>query len=178
VLDRTKLVDIEKFTASNQQFYACAFFPATRRAHFAQAVALGLQPAEALVDPHAVIARSVRIGNATFINAGAIIGAVTMIGDCVLINRGATIGHHCAIGDFASIGPGATLASNIRVGDGSIIGAGATVLPDVRIGENCVIAGGSLVSKDVADGAFVVGVPAKPRPFDPLASALFIEDGE
>lgn len=178
VFDRSKLVDIGDFKNFDADFYACAFLPSTRRAYFERAVALSMTPADALVDPNAVIARSVRVGDASFINAGAIVGAVSMVGDCVLINRGVTIGHHCIIGDFASIGPGANLASNIHVGDGTVIGAGATVLPDIRIGENCVIAGGSLVSRDVPDDCFVVGVPAKPRPFDSKTSRLFVEDGE
>lgn len=178
VFDRSTLVDIADFKGSDDGFYACAFFPGTRRGYFERAEALGMAPADPLVDPNAIIARNVRIGDASFLNAAAVVGAVSMIGDGVLINRGVTIGHHCIIGDFVSIGPGANLASNIHVGEGSIIGAGATILPDVRIGENCIVAGGSVVRKNVPDDTFVVGAPAKPRPFDAKASSLFVEDGE
>ena len=116
ILDRSKIVDLADFKVPDDGagFYACAFFPATRKAHFARAQALGLSPADALIDPYSVLARSIRVGGGSFINAGTIIGAVTMIGEAVLINRGVTIGHHCIIGDFSSIGPGATLASNIH----------------------------------------------------------------
>lgn len=180
ILDLSKVVEIEDFDpkASCGRFYTCAFSSRTRKAFSDQAEALGLAPAEALVDPNAVLARSVRIGDGSFINAGAIIGAASILGEGVLINRAASIGHHALIGDFASIGPGATLAGNIRVGSGTIIGAGAIILPDVRIGENCLVAGGSLVREDVPDDTFVAGAPAKSRPFDPEKSTLYIQDGE
>ncbi|MFQ8600733.1 MAG: hypothetical protein ACLSAP_09250 [Oscillospiraceae bacterium] len=38
-----------------------------------------------------------------------------------------------------------------------------TVLPGVTIGENAIVAAGAVVTKDVADGATVMGVPAKAR---------------
>lgn len=180
VLDSSRVVAIEDFTAPRDggRFYACAFTAARRQALFDRAEALGLTPAPALVDPHAVLARSVRIDDGSFVNAGAVIGALSFIGRGVLINRSASIGHHAMIGDFVSIGPGATLAGNIRVGAGTIIGAGATILPDIRIGENALIAGGSLVRENVPDATFVAGNPAKARPFDPTKSTLYVEDGE
>lgn len=179
-LDSSRVVELGRFTPADNHspFYVCAFTAARRRQLFAQAEALGLKPAPALIDPHAVLARSARIGEASFINAGVVIGALSLIGRGVLVNRAASIGHHALIGDFVSIGPGATLAGNIRVGEGTIIGAGATILPDIRIGENALIAGGSLVRADVPDGAFVAGNPAKERPFNPSASSLYVEDGE
>lgn len=180
IFDSSTLVDLQDFepNRSCRRFYACAFASNTREKFFGKAIALGLEPAEALIDPHAVLARSVRIGDGTFVNAGGIVGAVSMIGQGVLINRSASVGHHALIGDYVSIGPGATLAGNIHVGANTIIGAGATVLPDIRIGRNCVVAGGSLVREHVPDDTFVAGVPATPRPFDPVRSSLYIEDGE
>lgn len=179
-LDASKVVSIDDFhpVPKEGRFYACAFTAARRRDLFARAESLGLAAAPALIDPHAVLARSVRIDDGSFLNAGAIVGALSFIGAGVLINRAASVGHHAMIGDFVSIGPGATLAGNIHVGAGTIIGAGATILPDIRIGENALIAGGSLVRENVPDGAFVAGNPAKARPFDPTKSTLYVEDGE
>jgi sugar O-acyltransferase (sialic acid O-acetyltransferase NeuD family) len=179
VLQTDMIVDLAVFDpADSDPFYACAFAPHRRKELFDQAIALGLRPAPALVDPNAILARSVRIGLGSFVNAGVIIGAVAHIGDGVLINRAASVGHHTMIGDFVSIGPAATLAGNVRVGAGSIIGAGAVVLPDVRIGENCVIAGGALVRKHVKDNTCVSGNPARSIPFNIRKSSLWIEDAE
>lgn len=178
-LARDIIIDLEDFEPhQDAQYLACAFAPRRRKALADQAQALGLTLAPALIDPHAVVARSVRIGDGSFINAGVVIGALTLIGENVLINRTASIGHHCLLGDYISIGPGATLAGNIRVGEGTIIGAGATILPDIRIGEGCIVAGGSLVREEVPDNTFVAGNPATARPFDPQSSSLYIEDGE
>ncbi|MBW7921430.1 MAG: acetyltransferase [Rubellimicrobium sp.] len=179
VMDPAPVVELARFAPQGAApFLACAFTPARRRALAEQAGALGLVPAPALVDPHAVLARSVRAGEASFVNAGAIIGALSLLGQGVLVNRAASIGHHAMIGDFTSIGPGAVLAGNIHVGAGCMIGAGAVILPDLRIGAGCIIAAGSLVREDVPDGAFVAGSPARARVFDPARSALNIEGAE
>lgn len=159
-------------------FYACAFEPIRRAELTSQAISLGLSLADAIVDPHAVVARSVRLGAGTWINVGAIVGAASVLGEGVLVNRGTTIGHHALVGDGVSFGPGVTVAGNVRVGAGAMIGIGSVVLPDVRIGEGAVVAGGSLVREDVAPGAFVAGSPATERPWRRERSTLHIQDGE
>jgi sugar O-acyltransferase (sialic acid O-acetyltransferase NeuD family) len=174
ILDVMRVVELDAFRSSptGDSFIACAFSP-VRRVELAElAASLSLHMAPALVDPHAVLAPSVRTGVGTFINAGAVIGAVTAIGRNVLINRSVSIGHHCVIGDNVSIGPGVTAAGNIQIGAGSIIGAGATILPGIRIGRNAVVSAGALVRRNVADGVFVDGQPAIERPFKLARSSL------
>ena len=178
-LDRRRLVDLADFSPeAGAPFIAVAFAPARRAELVAQARALGLKLAPALVDPTAILPRSIRIGEGTFINAGVVIGGLSMIGEGVLVNRAASLGHHCVLGDYVSVGPGATLAGNIHVGANTVIGAGAVIQPDVRIGANAVIAAGSVVRKPVEDGALVVGNPAEAKPFRPRRSSLSVEDGE
>ena len=179
LLDRRALIDLLDFSPEiGARFIASAFAPARRRALIEQAEALGLMKAPGLVDPTAIVPRSARVGDASFINAGVVIGALSFIGEGVLVNRAASLGHHTVLEDFVSIGPGATLAGNIHVGPGSMIGAGAIILPNVRIGENVIVSAGSLVRKHVPDGAFVIGNPAVERPFNRRRSSLNIEDGE
>jgi sugar O-acyltransferase (sialic acid O-acetyltransferase NeuD family) len=179
LMDRSKLVDIADFAPPRGGlFLVAAFAPGRRRALVEQAVGLGLAPAPALVDPTAILPRSLRIGAGSFVNAGVVIGALSMIGENVLVNRAASLGHHTVLGDFVSIGPGATLAGNIRVGAGAMIGAGSTILPNVRIGENAIVSAGSVVRKHVPDGGFVVGNPAVVKPFNVRRSSLDMEDGE
>lgn len=179
LIDRRALVDLADFTPpAHGRFLATAFAPERRRALIAQAMALGLQPCPALIDPTAILPRTARIGDGSFINAGVVIGALAMIGDGVLVNRAASLGHHCMLGDHVSIGPGAVLAGNIHVGEGAMIGAGSVILPDVRIGAHAIISAGSVVRKHVDEHAFVVGNPAVQKPFNRRRSALNIEDGE
>ncbi len=179
VTDRSRLVELNAFTPiPGAAFIASAFAPQRRRALVEQALAMDLVKARAIIDPTAILPRSVRVGDATFINAGVVIGAITLIGEGVLVNRAASLGHHTVLSDFASVGPGATLAGNVHVGANAVIGAGTTILPDVRIGENAIVSAGSVVRKHVADGAFVAGNPAVCLRFNPRRSALNVEDGE
>jgi sugar O-acyltransferase (sialic acid O-acetyltransferase NeuD family) len=172
-------VSLDAFEApEGAEFLACAFAPGRRRELVAMGRERGLSLASALVDPHAVLARSVRLGEGTFVNAGALVGAVTMIGEGVLVNRAASIGHHCLVQDYASLGPGATLAGNIHVGAGAVIGAGAVVLPNLRIGEGAIVAAGAVVRGHVRPGTLVAGHPARPHSHNPARSSLNVEDGE
>ncbi len=134
ILDRRAVVDLADFEPpEGGRFIPIAFQP-QRRAELAQmALDLGLALAESLVDPTAILPRSIHIGDGTFINAGSVIGGATAIGEMVLVSRSASIGHHVLLGDRVSIGPGATLAGNIRVGEDSVIGAGAVIQPDIRM---------------------------------------------
>lgn len=174
VLDRSRVVLLEAVAGARIEspFVACAFSPTRRRELCVLALAAGLQVADALIDPMAVLPASIRVGRGSYVNAGVIIGGACFIGEHVLINRAVSLGHHCVLGDFVSIGPGATLASNIHVGDGAVIGAGAVIVPNVRIGNEAVVGAGSLVRKDVGDGEFVAGNPAVQKPLDREKSAL------
>lgn len=180
LLDPSKSVSHLEFDAQGtaSRFVPCAFVPARRKFYHDEAIAMGLSAAEPLIDPHAAVASSARIGDASFINAGAVIGALSFLGEAVLVNRNASVGHHCMLEDFVSIGPGATLASNIHVGEGAVIGAGATILPNVNIGAGAVISGGALVRSDVADGMLAHGSPAKQRRFNRAISSLSVDDEE
>jgi hypothetical protein len=159
-------VALEEFDAARYgaPFIPCAFAPVRRRELAEIARSLNLEPAEALIDPTAIIASTSRIGEGSFINAGAIIGGLSLLGVGVLVNRGATVGHHVVIGDYASIGPGAILAGNIRIGEGTVIGAGAIIHPNIDVGANAIVAAGAVVRKAVPDSALMSGNPAVKRP--------------
>lgn len=179
VLDRSRLVELADFVAEpSAMFLAPAFAPMRRAELIAQAISMGLAKAPALVDPTAILPRSIRIGTGSYVNAGVVIGAMSMLGEGVLVNRAASLGHHTVLGDMVSIGPGATLAGNIHVGAGSVIGAGAVVLPNVRIGAGSIVSAGAVVRKHVPDGTLVIGNPAVERRFNPRISSLNVEDGE
>jgi sugar O-acyltransferase (sialic acid O-acetyltransferase NeuD family) len=178
VLDHGKVVALDAFDRApvKAPFIACAFAPRRREALVAMARERRLMPAPALIDPTAVLARSVRVGDGSFINAGTVVGALSIIGQNVLVNRAVSVGHHALIGDFVSIGPGATLAGNIHVGAGTLIGAGAVILPHIRIGSGAIVGAGSLVREHVPDGTFVAGNPA--RAILPMPASLEADEEE
>lgn len=179
LLDRSKLVAIADFDApQGAPFIACAFSAQRRGELISQAQGLGLTLADAIIDPTAILPRSLRVGAGSFINAGVVIGAMSFIGEAALINRAVSLGHHTVIGDYATIGPGATLAGNINVGEAAVIGAGAIIHPHVRIGAGAIISAGTVVRKDVADATLVAGNPAKAKSFIPRRSTLNTEGEE
>jgi sugar O-acyltransferase (sialic acid O-acetyltransferase NeuD family) len=137
------------------------FTPANRAVASREAENLGFRFAMALIDPHAIVAATTRVGGGSFVNAGCVVGAEGSIGRQVLVNRSVSIGHHVEIGAFASIGPGAIVGGMAMIGPGTIIGAGAIVLPKVKVGEFAVVGAGALVTHDVPARAKVVGHPAQ-----------------
>ena len=140
----------------------CPLFTPANRAHAArEARSLGFRFAPAVIDPHAVIAATTRVGDGSFVNAGCIIGAETSISSHVLINRAASVGHHVAIADVVSIGPGAIVGGLAALGTGCLIGAGAVVLPQVNVGPFAVVGAGAVVTRDVPARSKVMGNPAR-----------------
>ena len=142
------------------------FTPGHRRAAFEEALRAGFSRGATVVDPTSPVARSARIGDGVFVNAGCVIAGACRLGDRVLVNRSASIGHHAVLGDYASIGPGAVLAGNVTIGRGAMIGAGAVILPEVEIGENAVIAAGSVVRRNVPANSLAEGNPAQVTKID------------
>jgi hypothetical protein len=137
-------------------FLTPLFTPANRRVAVAEAIALGLQPAAALLDPTAIVSRSISLAEGSYVNAGVILGAQVSLDRFALVNRGANLGHHVQLGAFTSVGPGAILAGGVVVGEGALIGAGAVVGPGVRIGAEAKLAPGAIVTKDVPAGVLVI----------------------
>jgi len=162
-LDPARLVPVAALTPALRAapFLCPLFTPANRRQAVAEALALGLVPAAALADPTAILAASARLGEGSWVNAGAIIGALARLGRHVLVNRGAGIGHHAEIGDFASIGPGAVLAGQVRLGAGALVGAGTVVEPGLSLGEDSVLAPGAVLRRDLPPGMLAAGNPAR-----------------
>jgi sugar O-acyltransferase (sialic acid O-acetyltransferase NeuD family) len=137
------------------------FTPGHRLAAFQDASTRGFRNATTIVDPTSTVARSTRLGEGTYVNAGVVVGGSTTVGAFAFINRSSSIGHHVEIADFVSIGPGATVAGAVRIGRGAVIGTGAVILPAIEIGRNAVISAGAVVREAVTDHCLVAGNPAR-----------------
>lgn len=133
--------------------------PGWRRERFERACAMKLKPLPALVDPTAILPRTIRMGVGAFVNAGAVIGGQVELGTSVFVNRAASIGHHTRLGDYVTIGPGATIAARVAIGTGCFIGAGAAIASGVSIGANSVVGSGASVFRDLPANVLAVGNP-------------------
>lgn len=124
-----------------------------------QSVGFALQSA---IHPHACIASTASLGEGVIVNAGAIVQPFAEIGRGVMIHANVTVEHDCKVGDFANLAPGVSLAGWVQVGAGAQIFTGSSVIPTKKIGEQAIVGAGATVIEDVADGAQVVGTPARP----------------
>lgn len=82
---------------------------------------------------------------------GIVIGETAVIGDDVLIYHGVTLGAKS----------GATGKRHPNVSDNAVIGAQSTIIGDITLGEGSKVGAGSVVTRDVANGATVIGNPAR-----------------
>ena len=97
-----------------------------------------------------------KIGRNFFIDHGfVVIGETAEIGDNVTMYQGATLG-----GTNPTSGVGGK--RHPTIGDDVIVSLGAAILGPITVGKGARIGANAVVNKDVADGATMVGIPAKP----------------
>lgn len=110
----------------------------------------------AIIDPSAVLASDVRLGEGAFIGKRAVVNADTFIGKMAIINTAAIIEHDCVIGDFSHVAVSSTICGMANIGINSFIGANATVIQGITIGNGSIIGAGSTILKDVEGNMKIV----------------------
>ncbi len=111
-----------------------------------------------IIDPSAVLADDVKIGEGTFIGKGSIVNGASEIGNMCIINTGAVIEHENQIGDFTHVSVNSTLCGNVSVGSHCFIGANATIIQNIKIGQESLVGAGSTVLRDVLPNETVYGI--------------------
>ena len=104
-----------------------------------------------IIDPSAVLANGVLLGEGNFVGKFAMLNADTKIGNMCIINSGARIEHECKVGDFSHVSVNTVLCGQVTVGTRTFVGAGATLLQGIIVGDSSIIAAGVTVRKDVKD---------------------------
>ncbi len=103
----------------------------------------------------------VEIGAGTMVLAGSILSTQISVGQHVILNLSTTVAHDCVLEDFSTVAPQVALLGGVHLCAGAEIGTGACLRQSVRIGRGAMIGMGAVVTQDVADGALVVGSPAR-----------------
>ena len=113
------------------------------------------------ININAIISKSAKVGNGTFIQGLVNISSNVVIGNFVKVNIAANIMHDCVVKDYTTIAPNAVLLGKVIVGANCYIGANATILPNIVIGNNVIVGAGSVVTKNIESNRTVKGNPAK-----------------
>lgn len=109
----------------------------------------------AWVSPTAVV------GEGTVIMAGAVVQTGATIGRHCIVNTGAIVEHDAVLGEHVQLAPGVTLGGGVRIGALAYLGLGAVVRDHTSVGAGATVGMGAVVVRDVAQGARVMGVPAR-----------------
>lgn len=115
-----------------------------------------------MIHPAATIASTATIGDGTVVSAGVVVAVDTRIGRFCSLNTGCSVDHDNVVGDGVSIAPGARTAGSATILDNAFVGLGAVISNRVTVGVGATVGAGAVVIRDVADGATVVGNPARP----------------
>ncbi|MDI1296830.1 MAG: hypothetical protein PSY12_13270, partial [bacterium] len=96
-----------------------------------------------------------RIGKRFFIDHGfTVIGETAEIGDDVTLYQNVTLGGTDPANGIAG-------KRHPTLGDGVIVGSGAQVLGPITVGARARVGANAVVTRNVADGATMVGIPAR-----------------
>jgi acetyltransferase EpsM len=101
------------------------------------------------------------VGEGTVVMAGAIVQTGARIGAHCVVNTAAIIEHDVILEDYVQVAPGVILGGGVRVGTAAYIGMGAVIRDHINIGADALVGMGAVVVADVAQGARVMGVPAR-----------------
>ena len=164
-LNEARVIQLSDYTGSLLALAVTValFTPGHRKTASEQARARGAHRFDPLLDPTAVLPRSLQVAEGVYVNAGVVIGGGSRLGAFALVNRGACLGHHNELAEWVSIGPGVKAGGGVRFGRGCVVGTGAVILPMVSIGANAVVGAGAVVTRDVPERTLVVGNPALVR---------------
>jgi sugar O-acyltransferase (sialic acid O-acetyltransferase NeuD family) len=115
-----------------------------------------------VVHPAATIGPNVRLGEGSYVAAGAIVTVNVRVGRFATINMHCQAAHDTELADLVTLHPGARLAGGVAVGRGVEIGSAAVVLPGLTVGPWAILGAGAVAVHALSGGETYVGIPARP----------------
>lgn len=116
---------------------------------------------QALISPHAVVARGASIGEGAIVAHGVVVSVDARVGDHVILNTGAIVGHDAVIGENVTMAPAAFAGGLAKIGEDTLVGPAATILQGLEVGARVIVGVGASVVRNVADGATVYPLRSK-----------------
>jgi len=131
------------------------------RAEIARVIEAANRRLATLVHPTAVVARSVRLGEGTYVAPLAVLHSDGCVGRGCIVNTGAVVEHDCRLADFVHVSPRAALGGGAQVGEGAHVGMGALLVPGVSLGPWSILGAGAVMVRSLPGSVTAVGVPAR-----------------
>jgi sugar O-acyltransferase (sialic acid O-acetyltransferase NeuD family) len=119
-------------------------------------------PWATVVHPAATVGPNCRIGEGSYVAAGAIITVNATIGSFVTINMHCQVAHDDILENLVTLHPDTHLGGNVRIGAGAELGSGSLVIPGLTIGPRAVLGAACTVVRSLPGDATYIGVPAAP----------------
>lgn len=149
---------------SKAKFIVATGDPATKQKLVSKALAAGLQPADTIIHPQAIIQdkTSVKVGKGGIISPNCVLTTNITMGDYVVVGVSVAIGHDTVIKNFTTLNPGAVISGNVLIKENVLIGAGAVVIEKTTIEKNITLGAQSCVTKNLMEESHIyLGIPAK-----------------
>ncbi|WP_208113405.1 NeuD/PglB/VioB family sugar acetyltransferase [Photobacterium lutimaris] len=134
--------------------------PNTRHQFYTQLNERGLEQIN-IIDPSAMLAKDVKLGNGIYIGKMCIINSGTTLADGVVVNTRSLIEHGNDIQCCSNITTNVVLNGDVTVGKRTFVGSCTVVNGQITIGANTIIGSGSVVIRNIGDNIVVAGSPTR-----------------
>ncbi|PSU14363.1 shikimate dehydrogenase [Photobacterium gaetbulicola] len=134
--------------------------PIVRHQFYMQLQESGLEQIN-IIDPTAMLAKDVKLGNGIYIGKMCIINSGTRLADGVVVNTRSLIEHGNNIQCCSNITTNVVLNGDVTVGSRTFVGSCTVVNGQITIGANSIIGSGSVVIRNIGDNIVVAGSPTR-----------------
>ena len=155
------LVDVHNYFSTNPHFVLGLGNPLLRKKLAEKLISEGGKLTSIISDNANIGHYNVHLGIGLNVMQNAMISNSVKIGNASLINAFVSIHHDATVGEYCEVSPHATLLGGCSIGAYTSIGSNATILPNIKIGNNVIIGAGAVVTTNIPDNVIAYGVPAK-----------------
>lgn len=98
-----------------------------------------------VIDSTAIVSKSAKIGEGTFVGKNAVVNANAWIGRYCIINSCSLVEHDCRVGDFTHVAVAACVCGGVTVGKECLVGANATIIQGLNLADHSIIPAGNVI---------------------------------